>query len=454
MRALVQELRAVCGAAGARPALVLPLWLAFMAVAAWAAHALPPRGVMLAALVFAIAALLACFVFGMGALRLLPAARGLCLPGRFSVLSYAGRSIGIFLIAGIAIPALLLSLKHGSADPAFLIASGALAGLLLPRMPNFGWAPVLLLVILQARDGHGVQRLLDWASNQTGLLAPHFQLGLVFALLAGLVTWRYRRILRGDLAALESAARGSRYGALSQAAAHTPGHRSDAWFQVTRLSPVASPVRVIRIVLGTPYAPTPWTARLRHLSTVVLPLVLVVGWMIWRFGWQVGWHALLIGWLAFVALASTLRMQVMRHVNGELAELALLPGFGGRRAQLRALCRASLTEPLLLVLAPTPFALAAAAGGDTPPGAMAPLLLLVGSSAFLLLSYIMATLARGAVRAYGASAAALAATLVVWWLAGGTIRGWLPYVPLAWAAIGGLLYIRRLARLPHPFVVS
>jgi len=172
MRALLRELRAALGFA-ARPAFLVSVWVCFMCVAAALAFLGGPGGTVVAAAIFAVAALLGGFVLGTAIPPLLADARTLCLPGRFSVLSYTGSVIGIFCLAGVVLPGAWLGWHARSGVPAMLIASGALAGLLIPRMPR---ATVAVIWVVGHRAGRwracrsvaGGQPWRAWATERPG----------------------------------------------------------------------------------------------------------------------------------------------------------------------------------------------------------------------------------------------------------------------------------------------
>jgi hypothetical protein len=455
MRTLVRELRAALGVA-ARPAFVVTVWVVFMGVAAAVAVG-SSRLTILAACIFAVAALLGAFVLGTAIPPLLADARTLCLPGRFPVLSYAGTVMGIFCLAGLVVPGAWLGWQARSTVPAVLIGSGALAGLLIPRMPRATMAAIWVLVIVQAAGVNFGQ----WLAGSHGMLDPRNQLVFMFVALALANAWSWRPILRGDAAALDAAARLSRRSA-GGADAQGLARHSDASFAVARLSGRrGSAAGVIRVFLGAPYAPLSLRVQVRLVMQLAFVAVPLAAWASWRLSWHTGWRVGIMAWLAFAWLTFAARLPVLRHVNGERAELTLLPGLGDARAQRRALYRASLGPPLAIIAAAVPLAAAAA----LRESAALPAIIAAGfwlvSTVLLGVSYIAAVLAKStAPRVYGAWAALLAAMLAIWWLNGSAANlivpgpvGWILYLPVAWAAGAIVIYARRLASFPHPLVL-
>jgi len=457
MRALLRELRAALGFA-ARPAFLVSVWVCFMCVAAALAFLGGPGGTVVAAAIFAVAALLGGFVLGTAIPPLLADARTLCLPGRFSVLSYTGSVIGIFCLAGVVLPGAWLGWHARSGVPAMLIASGALAGLLIPRMPRATVAVIWVLVIVQAA---GVP-VGQWLAGSHGALGPRNDLVAVFVVLALVASFSWWPVLRGDAAALEAAAIFARRRYAGGGDAATLAGKPHASFGVTvRTGRSSSAARVIRTFLGAPYAPLSGRLQLRLLLSLALVVGALTAWSSWRSSWHTGWRVGIMAWLAFAWLSFAARLAVLRHMNGERAELALLPGLGDASAQRRALYRASLGPPLLIVAAAAPLAAAAAFRESVPLAAIIAAGFWLASTVLLGVSYIAAVLAKStAPKIYGTSAALLATMLAIWWLHGSAYNlmfpgplGWILYLPVAWAAVALVIYARRLASYPHPLVL-
>jgi hypothetical protein len=458
MRALLPELRAAVGLA-VTPAFTVVVWLLFAGIAAAIAfHGHGQGTIVLSACVFGSAALLGGFVLGVAVPPLLADARTLCLPGRLSVLSYAGRVVIGFAIASILLPGLWLGVRVHSLLPAVGICGAALAGLLIPRHPRVTSVALWVVILAQAR-GPSVGRWLSGAESPW--LEPRNDLLLAFAALAGLTLWTWLPILRGQPAALEAAASwGRRY--MGRGEAQALAQKPDASFAHVRPGRRRGSAALwVRVLLGPPFAPMSLLLKLRMLAGLAVVAGGLAAWVSWRFSWHSGWRVGIIGWLMFTAMSYAVRLPVLRNLNGERAELALLPGLGEARRQRRNLYRACLGGPLVVAAAAVvPAAAAALAEGD-PVGSLLAAGFWLASTLLLGASYIAAVLAGSqAPRVYGAATVLLAAALAIWWLNGSAYDlalphrlDWLVYLPAAWATLALVIYLRRLASYPHPLVL-
>jgi hypothetical protein len=376
---------------------------------------------------------------------------GLRVPGRLP--AHAGRALAALLLATAVLPAAALAYAQRSMDPVLIIVGGTLNGLLLARLPrSLSTALVVLaFVVILARAKLGVL-----TGSFPVRLEPHVAEWLSFAVLAGLVVWLWRPLIVGDARALESAAR--------RWAAWRPGRQalsgwSSRWFPtVSRPGTADEPVRIARACLGPLYLPGT-RAAVRVAAQAALPFAvfavqfwLILGWhRAWRFGVLL---CLLVLWTAY-----GLEVQrALSRVNGELAELALLPGLGDRGTQLRVLWRASLATPLTIAAVMSALVLLTASAEDpTLPGSLGTLAWLA-CTAVLGIAFMASVLARRArMWVDWTVLAALALTLVLWVFREGGRSG---YLPAAWGAlplVASIILVvnaRRLEALPHPFIAG
>jgi hypothetical protein len=410
------------------------------------------------------------FVFysaGVAAPVLLSDIRLLRLPGRWPLIAYAGRLLLVLLLVTLLVPGVLLAVMRGSLSPLLVLASSALSGLLIQRMPMPAVAAIFVVVMLRNLIPGVVHHHLAALLTPFPWLAhPGVQLQLACGTLAVVAAWRWWRILRGDAQALEAAARTVR--SLSGRYTQPDSHVAQApWWSSVRLNTAhhGEPARVIRTCLGPLYAPTYGVGRaLRLVAEVGLASGVFLVWGAWRLGWHWGWRVavFLCVFYSWVAFGQRL-IGVLLRVNGELAELALLPGLGDRRAQLRALYRACLVAPLLVggivVVAGTVAALIENASLEADGRV---LLWMLSTMLLGVTATVTALVGQRRIWLSWIAILCLFVALVAWMLiASGTHTvSDLPARPLArWLAVPGaccvilIISARRLNRLPHPFVL-
>ena len=170
-------------------------------------------------------------------------------------------------------------------------------------------------------------------------------------------------------------------------------------------------------------------------------------------GWYFGLRAtallcLVMTWTAFGERIA----RVFGRASGELAELALLPGLGDRRAQLKALCWAALGVPLLISIGLSALIVGTALAQPAPA---ADTLVFTASVTLLGAAFVVAMLARPrTLYPHGLSVACIL-MFGAWMMAGRNH----PAFDALWLApalatclilaVGGY----RLSVLPHPFVL-
>lgn len=455
MRRVLIELRAASGSPWSF-ALIGLAWLAMAGAAVFLVvrhRCCWRQGLLGMDMLFAMAAYFVTLSYGGLVPMMLADLRQLRIPGRLC--AHVGMGIAALLLVTVVIPAAALGFVQRSADPVLLIASAALGGLLLVRLPRPLGVTLALLAVLvlvaAARWGNGgLGRLVL-------MLDPHAQRWLYFALLSALVAWLWRPVLRGDGAALETAARrAAAWRVGPQSASTSMSTWSSGWFPtVAGGNAPAPPVRVVRICLGPLYL-LDSRAALRLLAQAAVPLAVFVGQFVWMLGWRAGWRASVLVCLLLIWFAFGLHVRrTLQRAGGDLAELALLPGLGDRDTQRRALWNASVTTPL--ALSAVVIALALLAGRAESPALTTSLELLewLGAATLIGLAFMASVLAR---RTDGwldwTCLLSLVVALAFWVLSEAGRRA-----PAAWTGlpvIAGLIFTvnaRRLQAMPHPFVV-
>jgi hypothetical protein len=288
------------------------------------------------------------------------------------------------------------------------------------------------------------------------------QLALALAGLAGLLVWRWWRVVGCDPSALESAASVARSlsGRYRDGAVLTG--RAELWFGArVDTNHGNRPVRVVRTCLGPLYAPTRWTAR--ALLRFGLEAGIVAGafaWGVWRLGWHWGWRAVVFFCLVFIWVRAGVGLfAVLQRVNGELAELAVLPGLGGRRRQLAALSQASLAAPLTVATAVAALGVVCVAVERTSLAADGGSLLWIVSTVLLgATAQVTVLVGRRAVWPSWLTIAALVVALAAWMLTASSTAHPTRYLAV-WALaplLSGVILLvsaRRLGLLAHPFVM-
>jgi hypothetical protein len=378
-------------------------------------------------------------------------------------------------LATLLLPALALGLA--GVDVAFAavwLACIALAGLLFALLP---------------RGIAALTGLTPMLSKALGLdaLAAAFPVGTALPLLAValalLVAWRWRAIVRGGEALQATswrqpllfamAQRGSFWGGRDLADARVQVAIKPRWMLrvdgIGQAGP-ARPVQAMRIWLGTPFTALSGRQLLGQLA-----LLLVVGVLCWRMflhdghdaagAWAMAqYFGLFVGGAILVAtFAMRLQGLYQRH-GGELAELALLPGWGDagrlRRTLLQAVARplAAAFALVLLVVA----GVGIAAGDDVPR--MALLLLVTATMALLGAVLCLRALAGSAQRSFGNWLLLLAGIplsgLTAVALSSAASPAWQQRMLLAWLLVAlacgaGLVRAwRRFDARPHPFLQS
>lgn len=284
-------------------------------------------------------------------------------------------ALGWALLLSVGLPALLLA-AFGAPPLASLavLLLLAMAGLLLGLLPGlFSW----LLCMAAALS---MSRLQAWLSPPAVVDNGPWML-LIALLLAALAIWRGRRLLQAWIA--PDIGRWTPY-ALSQvqlsgrSAIDGIDSMQANWTQQMRALRSAGAalslqrddaVSRVRSVLGPPFAPMPWSERLRQ-------ALMIGGWMLtfpllraWQTGSFDGFFVtLLLFALPFGLLAAMLIFPAsLRRRRGgqEFSELALLPGLGPnpRHNLLQAVLRPQLAAWLLVLLTVCALALASAAQG-------------------------------------------------------------------------------------------
>jgi hypothetical protein len=341
----------------------------------------------------------------------------------------------------------------------------------------YSWLLVyLLLALLRGLEELRIPQLRQlWAAALIFILALVFVAPCVLVWLLGGAAWDVLFMAMGSVAGTAGALlwrSGSR-------ARHAPGTRLNAR-SVTASVPAQSPTpwRAVRVALGAPYAPAPWKRRLLELALVCAvlagaPLVLLLfesslsprGFPILLHVAEFMSFAIAIGlcWLWPLVRVVTL----VTSQSGSMTELALLPGQGSGRQQLRRLCGVALSLPAGVLVALLVLALGLVAL-EHPPHAV---YVKVGMEFLLIPLLTLPALAgrltkpRG-VNAWGGAMVLFSQTwtwVLIFWTA--TPENWHALPPIFfWAAIAvitvGSMFLvgmtihalRRLLRRPHPYM--
>jgi hypothetical protein len=464
MRSLRAEFAALFGVIG-RPVFIPGAWLALAVVALGVMALRLPHPLHVAALLFTLGAFFVAFNCGVAIPVALADVRGLRLPGRWPLLRYLGRALLLTLAVAVLIPAVSFALAEHSPAPVTLIVSAALTGLLIQRVPLPTVGIIWLVLILRnfiPGNVHFHRPLGTLVMLYPALGDPDTQLALALAGLAALVIWRWWRIVAGEPRALEAAARAGRATFGRYTEAEMLAGRTDFWFGViVDTAHGGKPVRIVRTCLGPLYAPTQWTRRAARFALETGAVtVAFLGWGAWRLGWHWGWRAvvflcLLCTWMSFGVRV----LGAMQRVNGELAELAVLPGLGDRRAQLRALSQASLAAPLTIAGAVALAGAVCVAFENAPLAADGGSLLWILSTLLLGVTALNALLlGRKSVWPIWLVILCLLVALTAWMLIASSTAHPTRYLGV-WALVPlvsvVVLFItaRRLGALPHPFVI-
>jgi hypothetical protein len=381
--------------------------------------------------------------------------RELCLPGRVPyprALAPAAAALGVVFVLA---PAAALAAMSHSAQPAEVVCFALLGGLFMARAPLIGaalCAVVVLATQLKLAHLHPALAVIDL---ETVLAYPRLALPVMYLLLLALLSWCWYPILSGDPAALEAAAQRARR--MSWAARSIKAGRSTHPLEFAADRRGLSPVEVVRTCLGPTYMPASIGRRsLRYLYEVGLTALPLAVTLSRSRGWHFGWRVTLL--LLIVALWFNCDMRVaavLHSASGEVAELALLPGLGQRRAQLRTLLRAALGTPLAVTAGIVILGIFALMAEQRPLAASLTTLLWVACACLLAIASMLIVLARRPRPGLWVELLLMAAlcAALVWWM-GGDAAGAVPslrefLVPvLAVLLLAGEL--QRLSALPRP----
>jgi hypothetical protein len=371
--------------------------------------------------------------------------RSLCLPGAVSVLKSAAGLPALLFLFLVLLPGLALSVMGHSVQLMMEVTLYTLLGLVLTVTGTS--LPRRFAIYM----GFAFPQVL---AHMYGQLEVVTALLLVLICALGFQTWR--PLLAGDVQQLDRAIQ-----ALPSWAPQ-PRDRptlawSDWWFashaEDFRLKGALSPVRVIRTFLGTLYA----GGRVGRLSWRfrVLQMLLLFGFFSSQdFGLHWGVRVGLFGCLVVIWVSVGIQAgRALARVNGELAELALVPGLGDPRSQVRSLCRATLVTPLWVAAGVAAVWLLVALFDHPSVSSMGGLLLWIGASLLFGAAFMLGLLAaRPKVGDWIILALFLAAYALCLWAQGTVVASWIAVALLlpAW-----LLWSRNLGRLEalrHPFL--
>lgn len=243
---------------------------------------------------------------------------------------------------------------------------------------------------------------------------------------------------------------------------------------------LANPRRALRIVLGPPYTPVPWSTRVIQMvlvcAVVAIPPVLVgvFGGVLSRESFAVLMHAAeLLGFLGAIGLCwiwpLSQAVALFNPAHGALSELALLPGLGAGRQRLWQLLLALVGVPAVGLGALLIMSLGVVWHEDLPNA----IYWKVASEYFLILItsllFVLGQIARP--RTVGARFLPLLMFSQIWtyslplWMVPWhvlqlfmTLR-WLAWLTIA-IVLSGLVFVvcfathsvREIFRRPHPFV--
>jgi hypothetical protein len=313
-----------------------------------------------------------------------------------------------------------------------------------------------------------------WAAALTAILA------LVFVAPCALV-WLLGGAA-GDVLFMAAASVAGTAGVLLWRSGSRARQMPGAWPMAGRVSgvpaPRPQPWRAVRVALGPPYAPASWTRRMLEVAVVCavlvgppLPVVLFESSLSPR-GFPILLHV--AEFMSFViAIGLCWIWPLMRVValvssqSGALTELALLPGQGSGRQQLRRLCLVALSLPAGALLVLLALALGVVANEQLPHAVAVKVALEFLLIPLLTLPPLANRLTRP--RAPNAWAGALVMFSQIWtWLLifwSASAENWhgFPRVFL-WVAIAviaaGLLFLvgmtayalRKLLQRPHPYI--
>lgn len=288
-------------------------------------------GAVGAAIVCSLAVYFLAYVLGSGVLAFAVDAKLSCLPGSQHLARRANLLASVLLL-----PALILAVAALAASPVWaawvapvLMLAIAVAGMLAPRRLSLA-VGLFLLVLLAAywtASGRG--------DHQSGKAWFIVFVGAALVLLAAtvplLAAVNWDRVIGRESRPRNSA---ERFRAIPEKASspHTSGQRQPA-------------ARIVRTCLGGMFGQV---SRQLIAGSVLLALFIVaaVG-LPWLGASGSRWTVSILGLAAAGIVSTAFLTQLSRLTRAQVAELALIPGLGAPAAQLRGLCGAVLTPPLL-----------------------------------------------------------------------------------------------------------
>ena len=401
------------------------------------------------------------------------------------------RALSAAVLGTVLLPAALLVLAGTDlalALPAMVAA--AAAAMLLSLLPAWTWLAAsflplasMLVYVVAVRLPPGL--LPAW---EHGLLFQPRQLAVLALLLLALAAGRWRQLVRRGVPAAtplwrQPSVLAHRHGAWGGNRSTVHAAQLPEWFwpsgQTGDAGP-GKPVRAIRVLLGTPFAPLTRRQWLLQWGVAVLAIVVVALYLVPE-AVAVNSGADLSGFLkgflegglaggvvggagVMVGMFGGRLARLVRRQSGELSELALLPGLGSAPVARRHLLRAVFGAPARGLAAGTVLLLALVVGAGMGPAGVAGTLLACAAVGLLTVQCCLRPLAGlPLLRWWGylqVGVAVLLAGVTLTW----AVNGW-PAPPAAtaviaalWAAVllaAGLQVVqawRRIIARPHPFV--
>ncbi|HUA23524.1 MAG TPA: hypothetical protein VMA54_05375 [Steroidobacteraceae bacterium] len=330
MRRVGQDFAALFGSIG-RPGVTTLVYWGCAALAYPLAAKGGYAGAVGAAIVLSLAVFLLAYVLGSGVVAFIADAKRSCLPGRQQLARRANLVAAVLLLPPLVLPVAALA-----ADPAWpawipplLMLAIAFAGMLAPRRPSSGVGLFLLIVLAACWTASGRNSRAGGREWIFALLAP--ALVLLTATIPLLASVNWHRMIRRASRSQGSAERLSPIPARASSR-HAFGERQP-------------PARIVRTCLGGMFGQV---SRQLAVGSVLLALLSVAAIGLPRLGvsgsrWTIG----IPGLLAAGIVSTAFLAQLSRLTRAQIAELALIPGLGAPAAQLRGLCRAVLTPPLI-----------------------------------------------------------------------------------------------------------
>jgi hypothetical protein len=337
MRAFMRDLRACFGAA-VHPWFAISIYLLFAVPALLNAVFGSFDATEAASFLWAFGSFLLSVGTGFGVLSLAAESQELRLPSSRALISYGlAALIGIF-IAGAMVPSLTVYLLSGSLQPtAFFFGATALGLLIAGISRNIAITVPISAIVIAAAVLLGERQYVVVTSV------------VVIGVLVAPGSCRWYRLLTGQLVSNRRSTGewqmliALQRGRLPATAQATLQCRNDGYFAtVPQVATRYSPISRIRMLLGEPYAPTSLRRRLR---TAALPLIAfgicVLASILWRHfsplasgAWPYAALVALTPYFFTLDFHRSLAL-VLKSRSGTLTELALLPGCGADRTQLR-----------------------------------------------------------------------------------------------------------------------